>query len=386
MVQALEYEVERSLTDFEVIGLDSAFNLADGHAYQDLCDEYRKIIDDLPVIWDTCAKSSIPELEYRFCRAFALLADCPEMAGMPFKICPTASNSIEIIGSVLAHKGLGTRLVEPIFDNLALILQRRGVKLDSLSENDLVWAASEGDITKLLDVNPCDALFLVQPNNPTGRSLNALSFRAVAEYCAARRKILIFDNTFRFYNRDGFNDFSILRESEVSFLAFEDTGKVWPTNDLKASLLFSSPDLEQVVTQIYNEVYLCHSPFALAFLERFLLKTADAGLSQTIWAQVDERRSLLRRAIEDTNIIVDPTSVDSKISVEWLNCSGTGLRDFDLVKELATRGLTVLPGRQFFWRSSTQDERQFNVRLALMKPFENFQKAVDLFRSTLILI
>lgn len=383
MTQILEYEVDNSLTDFELVGLDYRLNLADGHAYQDLGNDYRGIVRELPTIWEACENTPIPDLQYRFCEAVALLAGSPEMAGLPFKICPTASNSIEIVGDVLAQKASLTKLVEPTFDNLALILRRRRVRLAPLSEDDLFRAVEEGRVEEFLDANPCEALFLVQPNNPTGRRLDVESFRAVVEHCAAHGRILVLDNTFRFYNREGFNDFAILQESGVSFMALEDTGKVWPTHDLKASLLFYSPDLERLVTTLYNEVYLCPSRFALAVLERFVLKTMEVGLQQAVWAQVDKHRALLRSAIAGTDVVIDPRSDSSEISVEWLNCRGTGLRDLELTRLLATSGLTVLPGRLFYWQSSEQAERQYNVRLSLMKPSLNYRRAVDVFRSTI---
>lgn len=382
MAQVLEY-VEKSLTDFEIKGLNYPLNLADGHASQDLSDYYGGIIAELTEIYWASKKTPVPEQQFRFFEAFARLANSPEVLGLPFKICPTASNSIEIVGDVLANKAAFTRLVEPTFDNLALILRRRRVVLASLNENDLFWAAASASIKELLDENPCDALFLVQPNNPTGRSLDARSFRFIAEYCAERGMILVLDNSFRFYNRASFNDYRILRESNVSFIALEDTGKVWPTQELKASLLICSRDLEQLVTTLYNEVYLCSSPYTLALLERFILKTTEVGLARTIWAQADEHRYQLRRAIAETKIVVDPSSVESKISVEWLNCRALGPRDLELTGLLETYGLTVLPGRQFFWESRENSERQFNIRLSLMKPTLNFTRAVDVFRSVL---
>lgn len=382
MAQVLEY-VEKSLTDFEAIGLTYPLNLADGHAYQDLSDDYRGIIDNLTEMWRACEKIPVPKLQFRFLEAFAQLANSPETLGLPFKICPTASNSIEIVGDVLASKAAFTRLIEPTFDNLALILRRRRVVLASLNENDLFQAAASASIKELLDENPCDALFLVQPNNPTGRSLDAMSFRFIAEYCAERGMMLVLDNSFRFYNRDSFNDYRILRESNVSFIALEDTGKVWPTHELKASLLLFSRDLEQLVTTLYNEVYLCPSRYTLALLEQFILKTTEVGLARTVWVQADGHRYLLRRAIAETKVIVDPASVGSDISVEWLNCRALGLRDLELMELLETHGLTVLPGRHFFWESNLSVERQFNIRLSLMKPTLNFTQAVNVFQSVL---
>jgi aspartate/methionine/tyrosine aminotransferase len=381
-MKGLDRQIESSLTDFEIIGLGHNLNLADGHAYQDLPNSYQLIIDELPAIWSTCRKTLIPEYEWRFRNAFAGLANSSAMCGLPFKICPTASNSIDIVGALLASQGATAKLIEPTFDNLAQLLRRRLVSLEPLSEEALSQAATEGRIPNLLDASPCGALILVQPNNPTGRSLDATGFRAVAEYCASHGTILVVDNTFRFYNRSPFDDFGILNESGTSFIAIEDTGKVWPTHDLKASLIICSSDLEDLVTAIYNELYLCSSRFTLAVLERFILKTTELGLAQTIWSQVDEHRALLRSAIQNTNVVVDPSAVDSTISVEWLSCIATGSCDLDLTNALAREGVMILPGRPFFWASGDKDGRHFNVRLALMKPRKSFVNAMDVIGSS----
>ncbi len=372
----------KALTDLEIEALQYDLNLADGHAYEDMTAYFPEIIRDLNTLWEKCETTRIPDMEHRFRQVFAMLSGSIGMSELPyFKICPTASNSIDIIGAVLAQKGLLTRLVEPTFDNLALILRRRGVKLESLSENDLILAGTQGAISSLLDAHPCDALFLVQPNNPTGNSLNSVDLQVVVDHCAVNGRILVLDNSFRFYNRHPFDDYSILIESGISFMAFEDTGKVWPTHDLKASLLFCSPNLQWLVTSVYNELYMCHSRFTLALLEQCLLKTAEIGLSRTIWQRVDERRNLLRRTIENTGLTVEATAINSQISVEWLDCRGTGLRDLELTKILASKGLWILPGRQFFWQSRAQIERHHNVRLALIRPLRSFKQAMEIIRS-----
>lgn len=373
----------RTLTDFEVVGLQSELNLADGHAYQDLGEDYSDIIEELSAIWDASESIRVPEAEHAFREAFAALAGSSAMAKLPFfKICPTASNSIDVIGAVLATRKLKTALVEPTFDNLSLLLRRRGVVLEPISEIVLGEESMGAELQRCASSSG-GALVVVNPANPTGRCLTARSLRRLSEYCAAKNKLLVMDNSFRFYNREPFDDYSVLLESGVSFLAFEDTGKVWPTHDLKASLLFCSPDLEEIVNTVYNETYLCNSRFVLALLARFLLRTAERGLARVIWPIVDERRSLLRRSIADTGIVVDRTSEPSQISVEWLDCRGTGLQDLQLTSLLAQNGVLVLPGRLFFWYSGDDAERHYNVRIALMKPARRFAKAIDVVGTVL---
>lgn len=383
MVQVLDFIAEKSLTDFEIVGLANDLNLADGHAYQDLPPAFNEIVTDLTALWRVAEATPVPEAQKKFRHSFSRLAASPAMETIPFKICPTASNSIEIVAKVLAVKQARTRLIEPTFDNLVLLLTRHGVVLKAIDENEFVSAANEGSLVRFLTANLCDALFLVHPNNPTGRTIDFETFQLIADFCSQHGIILVIDNTFRFYNRNPFDDYAILKESGVSFIAFEDTGKVWPTQDFKASLLFCSYDLEPLVTVIFNEVYLCTSRFELLVLERFVRKTSEIGLADTIWFQADEHRARLRRILADTEIEVDQTSVDSKISVEWLNCRRTGLCDFELIKMLAASRLTVLPGRQFFWQSADNANHRSNFRVSLMKPALSFQRALDAFQSTL---
>jgi aspartate/methionine/tyrosine aminotransferase len=365
--------IPRTLTDFEVAGLQATLSLADGHAYQDLSPEFANIIAELPTLWAASEHTLVPDAEQRFRHAFASLAGSPAMGQRRFfKVCPSASSSIDVIGAVLAALRLPTCLVEPTFDNLPLLLRRRGVVLDVVQEADL----HVGKSMQRILCSRHGALFLVQPNNPTGERLSADALRDLAEHCRRQKILLVLDNSFRFYHRQPYDDYAVLAETGVRFIAFEDTGKVWPTHDLKASLLFCSPDLEKFVNDIYSETYLCNSRFTLALLTRFMQQTSEVGIARTIWATVDAHRAALRNALATTGLTVEPASLESRISVEWLNCRATGFNDFELTERLAAAGLVVLPGRLFFWHSAHLPERQYNIRIALMKPAVHFKAAV----------
>lgn len=373
-----------TLTDYEIDALtdDYSVNLADGHASQEMPDPLARVLTSLTDLWNGCTRRPSHRIENGFRSAFAKLAASPTMASLPeFKICPTASNSADIVSAVLRQKCLQTRLIEPAFDNLALLLRRRSVVLDSLAERELREAAANGSLPAFLDTKRCDALFLVQPNNPTGHLLDEKDFRIITEYCAFRKMILILDNSFRLYKREPFDDYSVLLDSRTSFMAFEDTGKVFPTNDDKASLLFYSPDLAGAVTAVYNELFLRTSPFPLSFLTEIVEETAECGLQSTIWQQLDDRRILLRQALHGTGLEVAASSIRSQLPVEWLDTSALGMNDLQTTREFAALGLKILPGRQFHWNSSHRPECQKNVRLALMKPMETVGRACEILGS-----
>lgn len=376
--------VLETLTDFEINGLHNHYCLADGHAYQDLHPSFYKIVQSLPELWRSASNKTIPESEQLFNKNYAALIDAPmlERCKENFKICPTASNSIDIVGAVLSHLQIKTIMVEPTFDNLALLIRRRGVQLDSVSDLALFQAAEANDIERAFpELKKYGALVIVHPNNPTGLTLSEDGFKHIVAFCERHKQVLVIDNCFRVYRRNTFSDYSLLINSNVSFVAIEDTGKVWPTQDLKASLLYFSDDLKNLMTEIYNEIYLCVSKVTLEILSAFFKETKKVGVKSIFWDLVDTRRQLLRQAIEGSSLVVTDVSMHSNLPVEWLSCSFGSKNDFLLCRELKQLNLAVLPGRQFYWNSSQNPFHQKNIRISLMKPEPMFLGGITILEN-----
>ena len=366
--------MQETLTDFEMAGFHSQFCLADGHAYQDLHPAFDKIINSLPKIWHDSAEKPIYEAENHFNKSYSTLIQSPILANYKnFKICPTASNSIDLIAAAVNLLNLKTILVEPTFDNLALLFRRRGVQLDSISDKALLQAAQVNEIDKCFpNLKEYGALFLVNPNNPTGLEFDENALNNIISFCKQHGMLLIIDNCFRIHKRTNFDDYNLLINSNVSFMTLEDTGKVWPTQDLKASLVYFSEDMKNIFNEIYNEVYLCVSNFSLGIISAFFEETAKVGIQETIWNVVDTRRALLRKAIQNSTLFVSDLSVNSNLPVEWLVCNASDKNDFTICHELKAMGLAVLPGRQFYWNSFNESKNQRNIRVSLLKRQNGF--------------
>jgi hypothetical protein len=71
--------------------------------------------------------------------------------------------------------------------------------------------------------------------------------------------------------------------------------------------------------------------------------------------------------LSNTALEVSQTSLTSTLSVEWINIEKTGYSDLELASILQRSGITVLPGRHFFWNSSGEMQNQF-IRIAMLKP------------------
>lgn len=362
-----------NLTEIEVGGLHTTFTFADGHAYHDMPPDLQCVMNDLQDVWREARDTPVPRMEERFRRTLGRMLRSPILEEHPhYSLCPTASNSIDIVGAWLAAKGYGIGLLEPTFDNLCLLLKRRRVQLISIQESDLLELESLRAKIQCADLK---ALLVVSPNNPTGFRLGAEEFRALCELCAELDVTLIVDATFRFYAVDRYDEYRILEESSVKYIVIEDTGKTWPTQDTKVSLMAYSRQIADELRPLYEEVYLCHSNFSVALLNRLIEQTDKAGIEKIIWRGVMERRAKLEHALAGTALVpVATTRPVSALPVAWLDCSRTGLNDLQLVRLLTKFDVALLPGRFFYWNSQARHTNR--VRVSLLRSDAMFERGL----------
>lgn len=366
-----------SSTDQEVLGFRQLADLSNGHAYHELPSALSSLPGELSALWAAAKEQTPMQWERRFVEAFAAMSGVSALLQLPFcRPCPTASNSIDLAATLLHRRRLRTALVEPTFDNLALLLRRRGVALQAIDENLIFTPTMLAQLGAWLDKADVGALFIVSPSNPTGRCLTPELIAAIAGLCARRGVVLVIDSSFRLFNRDPFDDVAILLRSRVSFLAFEDTGKSFPTLDTKASLVYASADLSNELEELYSEVYLCGSGLALLLLARAFELTRQAGIDRVLWSLVDQRRTWLRAALTGTGLYVPTESLHSVIGLEWLAFEPGCLRDTDICSRLEELGIAALTGRQFYWASQDQHLHQRRIRLSLMRPVHRFHAAL----------
>ena len=367
-----------TLTDFEQLGSTTKMNLSDGHATQNLSPELWDSIGNINLIWQNAMSSSYNDVVKGFTNVYSDLACLKTLAQKHnLVVCPTASNSIDIVGAVLGEKSARTVLVEPTFDNLALLLSRRGVPLESISDRQFSSIQSLEDCREVFDGIALEALFLVSPNNPTGSVISEKQMRSVAQYCAEKEIILILDNSFRLQKTYHYDDYAILHDCGVSFISIEDTGKVWPTMELKISLMTCSDDLWANISLIYNEIYLCASKFSLKLIECLMRGALTHGLDFVLWNDIATRRSFLAKALYNSPVMPAEYEQTSTLSVSWLDISKTNLNDLSVTEFLWLNGIAVLPGRKFFWKNGHLTENQKNIRVSLLRPTENFHKAIE---------
>jgi aspartate/methionine/tyrosine aminotransferase len=368
----------KTLTDYEIQGLNSPCNLADGHAYHFISEIATGFESSLPLIWAQSEVTSVGDAETRFLEAFARLIDVPQLVKHTgFRFAPTSSNSIDIAAAYLAENAPRVLLVEPTFDNLALLLRRRGCKLISLDEDLLHAALAEDRVGDLLAQYEFDALFLVNPNNPSGKLISRYAFASVVDHCGKAGKLLVLDSTFRLYAKTPIADYPVLLNSDAEYIVIEDTGKTWPTHDLKASLMVYSKGLQRALEIIVDEIYLCHSRFSLLMFAQLFDVTRQQGISETIHLPIARRHALLQSALAQTPLQAVGDRARTQMPLEWIATDNLGPDSPSLRAQalFAKHGVHVLPGRPFYWSGGYKDVNF--IRVSLAKPLDQVRRSID---------
>lgn len=365
-----------SLTELEKLSMTFGYNLADGHARQYQTKTQAEIIARLTDIFHESERRQQSEVEEQFKHAFFELANQKHIV-KPDNIkralvCHSSSSAIEIIANFLRLNQYRTLLLEPTFDNIPSILRRHKVPLLSLDESEVL-----GNLDKSTHVQ-FDAMFLVLPNNPTGFVINKPQFTQLAHFCATYNKLLIIDACFRFYSPETLWDqYQLLDDLKVKYVIIEDTGKTWPSLDLKVGLVVTSKGVFDEVNMIHDDYLLNVSPFILALLTEYIEDTKLVGMSPTIFDIPSKNRAYLAEKIQDLHIgLTEPSS----INLAWLKIHS----DIDgsaVYRHLLQKKIHVLPGSQFFWNEPSKGQNY--LRIALSRDPKLFSEAISIFHRVL---
>jgi enduracididine biosynthesis enzyme MppP len=350
-----------NLTELEIAAIESGINVADGHARHELTSSQQKIISQLPGLFAEAAAASVAVLDREAQSAFlGAIGQHAAVAGADVLTCYSSSVAMEICGRALQAAGVRqAALIHPTFDNIPDILRGVGMTPVPVSEEALMDGSGE---------LPPDAgaLFITTPNNPTGAVLPREALAHWARACATRGVILVLDTSFRgFDDRAQYDHYAVLADEGCRYVVVEDTGKLWPTLDLKAGFLVFPRGDQLPIRRIYTDLLLGISPLILLLVREFADDAAAGGLGE-LHQFIAANRGLLRAHLAGCGQVSFPDP-GSRISVERVSVpegtTGTGMW-----RALRGRGVHVLPCRQFYWADPQPGERF--VRVALGRPPE----------------
>lgn len=365
-----------NLTQLEGVALEGGANLSDGHARHNPTPAQAKIIEALPELFWRATMTPPAEMDLRAQRAFTTALGqhrAPVDEGRVLS-CYASSVAMEIFARALRPRTDAVALVHPTFDNIPDILRGFGFRLQPLEE-DLLHGAPD----QILDRHDVGCVFVTTPNNPTGRVLSADALATLAASCAERDVILTLDTSFRGFDaRAQYDHYAILDESGARYVVIEDTGKLWPTLDLKVGLLAFGPDVGIELELIHSEILLGVSPLILALVEAFAGDAADGGLSE-LHEMVAANRALLHDGLAGVPGITFP-DWGSRASVERVDL-GPGRSAAHVSGSLRESGVHLLPCNAFYWADRRRGQHQ--VRVALSRPPAMVEMAVQALASAL---
>jgi aspartate/methionine/tyrosine aminotransferase len=385
-VSTHEARVLEDITQHEITALKTRHNLADAHTHQNQSRTQADIVRKLPQLWQRAQTLTQYESEQAFIKAFYQFHGQHHALKRSDEIylVYAASVAMHITATFLRKHDMSVALIEPCFDNLHDLLKHMEVPMTPLPEAIL---ADPTQVYRLLEktASSVDAIFLVDPNNPTGTSMFAEgpeTFIEVAKYCRDHDKILILDFCFASFLKvtggQRVDAYAILDEIGTDYLVMEDTGKTWPLQDTKCATLMSSRRLNPEIYSIVTSVLLNVSPFILQVVTEYINDSEADGFA-SVRDVLQTNRKVAREYLEGTMLRYVEPAIET--SVAWFEIQRDDLSGDDLQAYLLTHQAYVLPGRYFFW-SHPEQGRSF-VRLALARDPDAFEGALHVIRQAL---
>lgn len=369
-------EEYKDITQHEIEALKMKYNLADAHTHQSQSTTQKNIIKNLDKLWYLSEKTKQYKLEEKFINKFFSMKNIDCINHKDVMLHYSASVSTIHIANYLLKNNLSVSLLEPCFDNIYDILNGFGIEIEPIEESVFL----RGNIyTILYETVKTDCIFIIDPNNPTGFSFLDKSykkdFEELLRYCKDYNKILIIDYCFSNFllgrkEVNLYNPYYLLKKYNVTYITIEDTGKTWPTQDAKISLVLSSSNIHSDLYSIYTSYILNISPFILTLMINYIDDSINDNF-KSINNLLDKNRTYLKNKINNTFINVLPSRVPT--SVAW--CYINKKTSLDVQKLLGNEGIYTIPGSYFFWNKKEKGNRF--IRIALARDPDIFFPAIE---------
>jgi aspartate/methionine/tyrosine aminotransferase len=199
--------------------------------------------------------------------------------------------------------------------------------------------------------------------------------RSLVAFCKRNDTLLILDNCFRAYlpRNLAYDQVRIILDADIDAVLIEDTGKTWPTAEIKAPFfaVTRAGGLFERFYDIYTDFILHVSPVAIRLNHEFIRLAAQDEL-----ASVQEVVATNRDALYEQTSGTFLTPCERRfVSVAWLRIEHP-VDGLELKRILDQRGVFVLPGRHFFWHDRRRGEKF--IRVALARDADMFSEAATL--------
>lgn len=347
------------LTAVESHVIDLRLNAADAHARFTPSTAFQHLIlDELPNLFESARKRDQRDLDMEAFVSFQRLGNqnaSIENPHVSFYPCYSSSVALEIAANSLSGTYASALVQHPTFDNIPDILRRNRII-------PLPWDFYH---QTEFDAERTNLWVLTAPNNPTGTVLGRGELVHIATSAAARGGMVIVDASFRLFCEGARYDYyEVLLEAGCDFIVIEDTGKIWPTLDLKLGFLCTSAKYEGTVRDTYDDILLNVPPFTSQLVARI---SQYPQLLEEVHALIKANRTSLRTALSTAhaNQQVHFPFPSSEVSVDLLQFQSPEERTA-LLNQLLVKDVALLPSDSFWWSISSLVSRS-SVRIALAR-------------------
>jgi aspartate/methionine/tyrosine aminotransferase len=358
-----------NLTTMEVDALtdaDGGLNLTDGHARLVLSPQQAAIVARIPEMFADASRRPFRDIEREAHATFlhALGQYSAPIGSGRILSCYSSTLATDIVARALPA-GARIAVLHPTFDNIADLFITRGLRLVPFSEAEL--------LDRDWPMPPVSAIVVTHPNNPTGLVTPEGHLRSLAEHAARHGQTVIVDASFRGQvGAAQYDTYAVVGAAGTDWIVIEDTGKLWPTHELKIGLLAYSERTRLPIGRAFSESLLSASPVVLQLVAALATDWIDGGY-QRARALVDRNRAVVRDTVAEVGLrLADPAS---EISVARIELPANGPDSSLLYKDLLARGVHVLPCPPFHWADPAAGLRY--IRVSLARPFAAVQVAAQ---------
>lgn len=348
---------DKSLTALELHALGGSCNLADAHPRQAPSERQQRILLRVGEWTALPGKMMDHDVDRRAQKSFLHALGQKHAPVDDGRTRTFYSSSVAIVAAaqIIVARGGRVALLSPTFDNIPDILRRHGAQLLAVREEEITrssdfWSASA-----------IDALFLTTPNNPTGWVLPSETLSCLARRSAERGTLLVLDSSFRGFDPAAqYDTYSILEKSRCSYLVIEDTGKLWPTQELKVGVLAVSDSCREDLIRAANEILLSVSPVILTLVEHLAREAATGG-----FASLHRLIRMNRLCVEAFAGTIGARLInrDSLVSVALMQLPN-GTDAARVTQHLSAEGVDILPAEGFFWADPAEGREYIRIALA----------------------
>ena len=335
----------------------SATNVAEGYPRFSLTPSQQRIVDHFPGLLAEAMSTPYAELETRAARSllWALGQRTAPIGVGRLQAYYAAGVAIDIVGRCLAGRTDKVAVIHPTLDCLPALIKSRGVEVVPFAESRL---DRRDPLEGLDDVG---GLYVANPNNPTGRVIDALRLRRLAEACKERGVALAMDACFRAFDlRVQYDTYAVLDSTGVDYVVIEDTGKLWPLGGVRLSFLVFAEGSKLGIPEASADLIFQAPPFSTLVVEAFAKDMSQGGM-EVLHDRIAANRAILADSFvgtENGELIDGP----SKVTMSLIRLKDGG--STRLWGRLIRDGVHAVPGRPIWWARPNEGERYLRVALA----------------------